>query len=105
MRLALFAGISRVGHAGRMLDQCFCIAKADRASDHPQPVHHRDACRISTFQLKRDHAAKAGHLLLGQGVLREARQTWIVDGFNAGMGLKRFCHTLGTRGMAFDAQL
>ena len=104
MRFAFFARIGRMGHAGRMLDQRFGIPQADGAADQCKPVHHRDTSAIAAFQLKRDHAAKARHLALGQVVLFERGEARIVDPRNARMSIQHLRHLHRVLSMALHPQ-
>ena len=79
--------------------------QADRAADQVEPVHHRNARGIATLQLKRDHAAKAIHLALGEGVLLKRGKPGIVYARDRRMVLQHFCNLHCAVGVTLDAQL
>ena len=85
---ALLRRISRMGHAGGVLDQGLGVAEADRARDEIERVHESLAGREAALQFERDHAAKRLHLPAGERFLRMAVEAGVVNLPHAGMSFQ-----------------
>ncbi len=78
--------------------------EADGTGKEAQGIHEAPARGDAPFQLEGNHAARLGHLPLGQGVLREGFQARVVNDGHLGMGGEIGRHPLGIEAVTVHAQ-